>query len=98
MSLQPNVSLQHCAVELQPGIWYVVTKGSNCGTFISGDKIRLLDDGCILCDHQGWIESEDVFDAVKGMEVQVDKQSLAKRREELERELRTLYEAKYNEC
>ena len=85
-------------VELQVGIWYTVTKGSNCGTFEPGDKIRLLDDGSILCDHQGWIDPEYVFDAIKGMEAEVDKQSLAKRREELERELRTLYEAKYNEC
>ena len=85
-------------VELQVGIWYVVTKGSNCGTFEPGDKIKLLDDGSILCDHQGWIDAEDVPGATEGMEVQVDTQSLAKRREELERELRALYEAKYNEC
>ena len=80
-------------VELQVGIWYVVTKGSNCGTFEPGDKIRLLDDGCILCDHQGWIESEDVFDAVKGMEVELDKQWITNRRKRLERELKALNDA-----
>ena len=80
-------------MSLQPGIWYVVTKGSNCGTFEKGDRICLLPDGAILVHGEGWIDPEYVFDSVKGMEVEVDKQSLAKRREELERELKALNKA-----
>ena len=97
MSLQPKMSLQP-SVYLQPEVWYVVTKGSNCGTFEKGDRICLLPDGAILVHGEGWIDPEYVFDAIKGMKVEVYKQqSLAKRREELERELRTLYEAKYSD-
>ena len=80
-------------VELQVGIWYLVTKGSNCGTFISGDRICLLPDGAILVHGEGWIDPKYVFDAVKGMEVEVDKQVLARRRESLERELKALNDA-----
>ena len=97
MSLQPNVKLQP-KMSLQPGIWYVVTKGSNCGTFRAGDRICLLPDGAILVHGEGWIDPEYLPEAAEGMEAQVDNQWLTEKRERLERELRALYEAKYNEC
>ena len=81
-------------MSLQPGIWYVVTKGSNCGTFCVGDKIKLLDDGCIITAlGQGWLDRDDVPGATESMEVELDKQWITNRRKRLERELKALNKA-----
>ena len=56
------------------GVLYVVTKESDDGTFEVGDLIQLLKDGGILCRQaRGWIDAEDVPEAIKGMEYEVMK-------------------------
>ena len=84
-------------MNLQKGIWYVVTKGSNCGTFRSGDRISLLHDGAIMVDGQGWLDRDDVPGAIAGMKAELDKRWLAKKRERLERELKALNDAQNND-
>ena len=54
------------------GLYYLVTKGSDDGTFRRGDIIQRLDDGAILCRQaRGWIDPEGVPEATKGMEYEV---------------------------
>ena len=51
------------------GVYYIVTKGSDDGTFQRGDIIQRLEDGAILCRQaHGWIDGKDVPAAAKGME------------------------------
>lgn len=41
---------------MKTGIRYIVTKGSDDGTFQAGDHIWLLGDGSVACiEAQGWI-------------------------------------------
>ena len=52
---------------------YIVTKGSDDGTFEEGDHIMLHKDGSIICkEAQGWIDKDDVEEAMKGVDYQVD--------------------------
>jgi hypothetical protein len=55
------------------GAWYVVTKGSDDGTFEVGDHVSPLADGGIACkEGQGWIEAHEADEAMGGVEVKVD--------------------------
>lgn len=58
---------------LQKGVWYVVTKGSDCRTLKPGDKIKPLENGSILVLGQGWIDREDVPGAIAGMEAELNR-------------------------
>lgn len=58
---------------MKVGIRYVVTKGSDDGTFSPGDHISLAEDGSITCQEAfGWINACDVAAAIKGMEAEID--------------------------
>ena len=61
---------------LEPGIHYIVTKGSDDGTFEIGDHIWLERDLIHCREAQGWIAPEDTAEAMRGVEVAVDKQWL----------------------
>lgn len=55
---------------MRVGEEYVVTQSSNDNTFKSGDRIRLEEDGSIENrTANGWIEEEDVKEAIQGMKV-----------------------------
>ena len=74
---------------------YVVTKASDDETFLIGDTIWLTKDGCIMCkEGGGWIDKENVPEAMKGMECVVDKKYLDKKIKALEDELNKLKEIK----
>lgn len=78
-------------LKLEVGKKYVVTKESDDGTFEKGDHIALTADGCINCkEAQGWIEAADVPSATVGMEVEVDKEWVEKRKAELQAALAAL--------
>jgi hypothetical protein len=76
---------------LKAGVWYVVTKDSDDGTFLAGEHIKLLTDGCLLCrEAAGWIDAEDVPSATRGMQVAGDSDYVRTRKAELLAELQTL--------
>ena len=70
---------------------YVVTRGSDDGTFEIGDHVLLDGDGALNCvEAMGWIDSEDVPDATAGMEVIIDKEWIELRKRALQKELNSL--------
>ncbi len=65
---------------MQPGIRYLVTRGSDDGTFRAGDHLYLCADGAIGCvEAQGWIDAADVPEATAGMEYEPDRVWIARR-------------------
>jgi len=57
---------------LEPGIHYIVTKGSDDGTLKVGDHIW-LEDNLVHCrEGKGWIPLADTEEAMQGVEVTVD--------------------------
>ena len=76
---------------MEVGKRYVVTKPSDDGTFEIGDHISMNADGSINNrEAQGWIDSSDVDEATKGMEVEIDKQWVEQRKKKLLEELASL--------
>jgi len=62
---------------LEPGIHYIVTKGSDDGTLEVGDHIW-LEDNLVHCrEGQGWLTLADTEEAMRGVEVTVDSNWLA---------------------
>lgn len=73
------------------GAWYVVTKGSDDGTFEVGDHVSPLADGGIACkEGQGWIEAHEADEAMGGVEVKVDAEWLARKKARLIADLEKL--------
>jgi hypothetical protein len=59
---------------MKPGIRYIVKKGSDDGTFQVGDQIWLASDGSLSCRQAlGWIEKDDVPEAMSGVEYELDR-------------------------
>jgi hypothetical protein len=72
----------------------IVTKASDDTTFQVGDHILVYEDGCIGCiEAQGWIDTEDVPEATKGMESILDKEFMQKYIEELNKKIKTLQDS-----
>lgn len=63
----------------------MITKASDDETFLVGDHIKLNTDLTISCiEAKGWIEAADVDKATKGMEVEIDKDYIARCKKKLE--------------
>ena len=76
---------------MEIGKRYVVTKASDDGTFCVGDHITINKGGSINCrEAQGWIDACDVPEAIKGMEVEIDREWVEMRRKKLQEELAEL--------
>ncbi len=76
---------------MKTGIRYIVTKGSDDGTFEVGDRIWLQPDGSIGCAQAGgWVSGCDAPAALKGMEYEVDDEWVARRKAKLLAELEEL--------
>jgi hypothetical protein len=76
---------------MKTGIRYVVTKASDDETFEVGNHITLHEDGTILCtEAQGWIEKEEVESSTKGMECEIDREFIDRKRAALERAIAAL--------
>ena len=70
---------------------YLVTKESDDGSFQAGDQITLTIDGSVSnIQAEGWLEAEDLEDATAGMECEVDRARLQRRKESLLRRLAAL--------
>lgn len=69
---------------MTPNIHYIVTKASDDHTFLVGDRIKLLETGEILCiEAHGWLDKQDVAEAIVGMEYIVDEKWIEQERESL---------------
>ena len=69
----------------------VVTKASDDGTFEVGDHLQFYEDGTIGCiEGGGWIEVEDVPEAIEGMEHAPDTNYINRRKAVLMAELERL--------
>lgn len=69
---------------MEIGRRYVVTKASDDGTFEVGDHVIANDDGSINCiEAGGWIDPADVAEATAGMEVEIDREWLEKKKAKL---------------
>lgn len=96
-----DVTLQHNPdgrrndqLSMRVGIRYMVTHASQDGEFEVGDRVRMLDDGCIAnINAGGWMAAEDVPAATRGMQVTLDTEWAAAMRADLERRLAALSQA-----
>jgi len=71
---------------MKPGIRYIVTKGSDDGTFRAGEHIWLNKDGTVSCrEAMGWIEAEHVSEAMAGVEYEPDRAWAQRKLAEAER-------------
>lgn len=76
---------------MEVGKRYIVTKPSDDRTFEAGDHIWLTHDGCIMCrEARGFIVSEDVEDAAKGMEIELDREWANRKMEALKAEIEAM--------
>mgnify|MGYP001438178105 FL=1 len=74
--------------DMEQGMRYIVTKDSNDGTFVVGDKIELLHDNAVgNWTVGGWIDAVDVPEATAGMEVEVDTVWLNRKKDILQKQL-----------
>ena len=74
--------------DMERGMRYVVTKDSNDGTFVVGDKIELLHDNAVgNWTVGGWIDAVDVPEATAGMEVEIDTVWLNRKKDVLQKQL-----------
>ena len=79
---------------MKPGVPYIATKASDDNTFRRGDHFTLCKDGAILCrEAGGWIPSEHVPDAIKGMEFKVENHAVEQRKAQLLLEIAELEES-----
>ena len=79
--------------ELKKGVRYIVTRGSDDGTLLDGDRIQMDIDGALLCaEANGFIPHEDVEEALKGAVLEIDKEWLEKEKQKA-RDLLTKLEA-----
>ena len=74
---------------------YIVTKASDDGTFQVGDHIQMYSNGDIGClEAQGYISSEDVPKAIKGIEYEIDTEWVDRKLKKLELEKQKLIKLK----
>lgn len=74
--------------DMEQGMRYIVTKDSNDGTFVVGDKVELLHDNAVgNWTVGGWIDAVDVPEATAGMEVEIDTVWLNRKKDVLQKQL-----------
>lgn len=84
--------------DMRPGMRYVVTRGSDDGTFVAGDHIWMLSDGDIMCkEAAGWQEAADLPEVTLGMLVEVDAAWVERHRSRLQAELAAIEAGKAKE-
>lgn len=77
--------------DMKVGTPYIVTRESDDGSLIVGDQITLLPDGSLVnLQAEGWLEPEDLALATPGMECEVDRCRIQRRKESLLRRLAEL--------
>lgn len=74
--------------DMEQGVRYIVTKDSDDGTFVVGDKVELLHDNAVgNWTVGGWIDAVDVPEATAGMEVEIDTVWLNRKKDVLQKQL-----------
>ena len=68
--------------ELKKGLRYIVTRGSDDGTLLDGDRIQMDIDGALLCaEANGFIPPEEAEEALQGAVLEIDKEWLEKEKQ-----------------
>ena len=68
--------------ELKTGLRYIVTRGSDDGTLLDGDRIQMDIDGALLCaEAKGFIPPEEAAEALQGAVLEIDKEWLEKEKQ-----------------
>jgi 2-keto-4-pentenoate hydratase/2-oxohepta-3-ene-1,7-dioic acid hydratase in catechol pathway len=79
------------ADQMQVGVRYIVTHHSVDMEFQAGDKIMLCADGSIEnVQAEGWMEAQDVPEATRGMQCEIDTAYIERKRAKLLAELAQL--------
>jgi 2-keto-4-pentenoate hydratase/2-oxohepta-3-ene-1,7-dioic acid hydratase in catechol pathway len=79
------------ARDMQVGVRYIVTHPSEDLEFQPGDKIMLCADGSIEnVQAEGWMEAQDVPEATRGMQCEIDTAYIERKRARLLAELAQL--------
>jgi hypothetical protein len=79
------------ADQMQVGVRYIVTHPSVDMEFQAGDKIMLCADGSIEnVQAEGWMEAQDVPEATRGMQCEIDTAYIERKRAKLLAELAQL--------
>ncbi len=77
--------------EMKVGTPYIVTRESDDGSLVVGDQITLLPDGSLgNLQAEGWLDRDDLVHAAPGMQCEVDKYRIQRRKESLLRRLAAL--------
>lgn len=77
--------------EMKVGTPYIVTRESDDGSLVVGDQITLLPDGSLgNLQAEGWLDRDDLVHAAPGMECEVDRNRIQRRKESLLRRLAAL--------
>jgi hypothetical protein len=77
--------------EMKTGVPYIVTRGSDDGSFEVGDQITLMKDGSLSnLQADGWLEPAEVAEAIAGMECEADSARIQRRKESLLRQIAAL--------
>ena len=77
--------------EMKVGTPYIVTRESDDGSLVVGDQITLLPDGSLgNLQAEGWLDPEDLVHATPGMQCEVDRYRIQRRKESLLRRLAAL--------
>ena len=86
-----NLKIEEKEMEMKVGVRYIVTHDSKNKEFQVGDRVMLYEDGDIgNVTAAGWMPAEWVKEATEGMEVEVDPQWVAAKKEKAEKELKDL--------
>ena len=77
--------------EMKVGVPYIVTRESDDGSLVVGDQVTLLPDGDLgNLQAEGWLDREDLVHATPGMQYEVDRCRIQRRKESLLRRLAEL--------
>ena len=77
--------------EMKVGVPYIVTRESDDNSLVVGDQITLLPDGSLgNLQAEGWLDPEDLAHATPGMQCEVDRCRIQRRKESLLRRLAAL--------
>lgn len=77
--------------EMKVGVPYIVTRESDDGSLLAGDQILLRPDGLLEnLQAEGWLDRDDLAHAAPGMECEVDRYRIQRRKESLLRRLAAL--------
>lgn len=82
-------------MNLKPGIQYIVTRGSEDGTLLRGDRFKIDEEGCIVLKTLpgGWLTVDDSTNVIKEIHCIIDDDWLSSEKEKAVDKFNSLEEA-----